>query len=183
MRYFIVEVNPAYQSAPVIINWHGKFDVRMINPKEHHKTMIVQNGSTTAYPLVIMNSFLICNFGGMIEPVKSGQVLSGGVTPVKYTFGDLLGGMVDDAWKEFAQISKGENMFHKFKLLMMIIVGFIIVGNIVNYIFNYSDIEKQNQYLIAEFDKIQHPEGTEEIKKDFWEKDLESIFQRNIGTQ
>lgn len=67
----------------------------------NNKTMIVQNGSTTAYPSVTMNSFLVCNLGGMIEPVKSGQVLSGGVTPVKYTFGDLLGGMVDDAWKEF----------------------------------------------------------------------------------
>lgn len=67
-------------------------------------------------------------------------------------------------------------MFHKFKLLMTIIVGFIIVGNIVNYIFNYSDIEKQNQYLIAEFDKIQHPEGTEEIKKGLLGKGIRKYF-------
>lgn len=59
---------------------------------------------------------------------------------------------------------------------MMIIVGIIIVGNIVNYIFNHSDIEKQNQYLIAEFNKIQHPVGTEEIEKGLLGKGFRKYF-------
>lgn len=67
----------------------------------NNKTMIVQNGSTTAYPSVTMNSFLVCNLGGMIEPVKSGQVLSGGVTQVSYNIGDLLAKRIDSVWKEF----------------------------------------------------------------------------------
>lgn len=64
MRYFIVEVNPAYQSAPVIINWYGKFDVRMINPKEHHKLpkrklLMIQNYKNTVFTDIITFPFLL----------------------------------------------------------------------------------------------------------------------------